>query len=269
MTAQEITTLKKDGVDQGSLIDKIIQGSATFHTKTVFAQEKYIKKKKLKHKQNLCVLEVTLAHIVDSNFKKEPKRIGNLRVDSLARMMTFGNVHSKSRVMLYESCMGLVAAAIMDRLSEDGTLYKGFPEGKSKNSDNHLVNLLNYPKSHNSICEHFEMKQDISEDPIFDNFGGVDSLVLAGGEFDPVAVFAKLYDFLLPGGNFVVYSIYQEPLMDLYRRLKGNVVLLQLSESWMREYQVLPHRTHPMMRTSSTSGYLLSGLKTTNKFKIL
>lgn len=37
---------------------------------------------------------------------------------------------------------------------------------------------------------------------------------------------------------------------------------LQLQESWWREYQVLPGRTHPTMSTSGTGGYILSGIKT-------
>ncbi len=32
-----------------------------------------------------------------------------------------------------------------------------------------------------------------------------------------------------------------------------------LQESWWRECQVLPSRTHPVMSTSGSGGYLLSG----------
>lgn len=34
-----------------------------------------------------------------------------------------------------------------------------------------------------------------------------------------------------------------------------------LQESWWRELQVLPSRTHPQMATTGTGGYLLSGIK--------
>ena len=40
-----------------------------------------------------------------------------------------------------------------------------------------------------------------------------------------------------------------------------QAVALQLHESWFREYQVLPSRTHPHMTTSATGGYVLSGMK--------
>lgn len=37
--------------------------------------------------------------------------------------------------------------------------------------------------------------------------------------------------------------------------------MLELGETWMREYQVLPQRTHPTMRMNAASGYILSGIK--------
>jgi tRNA (adenine-N(1)-)-methyltransferase non-catalytic subunit len=40
-----------------------------------------------------------------------------------------------------------------------------------------------------------------------------------------------------------------------------GVINLQLSDTWTREYQVLPGRTHPEMSMSAGSGYLLTGIK--------
>ena len=42
-----------------------------------------------------------------------------------------------------------------------------------------------------------------------------------------------------------------------------SAIAMQLQESWSRQYQVLPGRTHPMMSTSGTGGYMLSGIKIT------
>lgn len=39
------------------------------------------------------------------------------------------------------------------------------------------------------------------------------------------------------------------------------IIDLQLNETWTRENQVLPGRTHPEMNMSACSGYLLSGIK--------
>ena len=53
-----------------------------------------------------------------------------------------------------------------------------------------------------------------------------------------------------------------QPLLDLYQELKAcGCTNLQLSETWLREYQVLPERTHPEVNMSGGGGYLLRGTK--------
>lgn len=44
-------------------------------------------------------------------------------------------------------------------------------------------------------------------------------------------------------------------------QVSKGAVALQLQESWLREQQVLPGRTHPHMTMSTTGGYILSGIK--------
>ncbi len=52
-----------------------------------------------------------------------------------------------------------------------------------------------------------------------------------------------------------------QPLVQCYKSLKEQGVgfNLQLSETWLRHYQVLPQRTHPEMNMDGRSGYLLTG----------
>lgn len=44
-------------------------------------------------------------------------------------------------------------------------------------------------------------------------------------------------------------------------QVSKEAVALQLQESWWREHQVLPGRTHPEMMVSATGGYILTGYK--------
>ena len=48
---------------------------------------------------------------------------------------------------------------------------------------------------------------------------------------------------------------------SLYVQEQKQAVGLQLQEPWLREHQVLPGRSHPMMSMQGTGGYLLSGIK--------
>ncbi|XP_074658928.1 tRNA (adenine(58)-N(1))-methyltransferase non-catalytic subunit TRM6-like [Tubulanus polymorphus] len=93
----------------------------------------------------------------------------------------------------------------------------------------------------------------------------VDSLICAT-KFDPTPIVMKLIKFLKPSRPFAVYSQYKEPLMECFLRLKETrkVVFLRLSETWLREYQVLPKRTHPEINMSGGGGYLLTGTTVLN-----
>ena len=43
---------------------------------------------------------------------------------------------------------------------------------------------------------------------------------------------------------------------------KQNLAInLRLSDTWFREYQVLPGRTHPNMTMSQNGGFILTGIK--------
>ncbi len=47
-------------------------------------------------------------------------------------------------------------------------------------------------------------------------------------------------------------------------RKSGDAVNIRVTETWLREYQVLPERTHPHVNMSGTGGYILTGIKVWN-----
>jgi hypothetical protein len=61
----------------------------------------------------------------------------------------------------------------------------------------------------------------------------------------------------------VVYCEFIEPLAQSFRELQkqGLAINIRLSDTWMREYQVLPGRTHPSMNMSQNGGFILTGIK--------
>ncbi|XP_048259908.1 tRNA (adenine(58)-N(1))-methyltransferase non-catalytic subunit TRM6-like [Haliotis rufescens] len=76
----------------------------------------------------------------------------------------------------------------------------------------------------------------------------------------PTPIVLALLEYVGPSRPVVVYSSYKEALMDCYNcvRERGGVLSLRLTETWYREYQVLPARTHPTMQMTGTGGYLLT-----------
>ncbi|CAG5136895.1 unnamed protein product [Candidula unifasciata] len=87
----------------------------------------------------------------------------------------------------------------------------------------------------------------------------LDSLILAC-KYNPLPILMTMLEFLPPSRPVVVYCQYLEPLVECYTQIKkkGIGLQLRLSETWFREYQVLPQRTHPLMNMSGTGGYLLT-----------
>jgi len=95
---------------------------------------------------------------------------------------------------------------------------------------------------------------------------GCHSLLIVSQTPDPTSLVLELLQYLSPSYPFVVFSQYMQPLAECSDCLKKNnlAIALHLTETWMREYQVLPRRTHPLMQMDTASGFLLWGIKVEN-----
>jgi tRNA (adenine-N(1)-)-methyltransferase non-catalytic subunit len=89
-----------------------------------------------------------------------------------------------------------------------------------------------------------------------------DSLVIACS-YDPTETLLALLPFLAPSSPFVVFCEYLEPLTECFQEIQKQklAINLRLSDTWMREYQVLSGRTRPAMHMSQNGGFLLVGVK--------
>jgi len=78
----------------------------------------------------------------------------------------------------------------------------------------------------------------------------------------PLNLVQYLSDFLAPSRPFAVFCPYKEPLLECYFAMKAKgYIMLRVTETWLRQYQVLPERTHPEINMSGGGGYVLSGYK--------
>lgn len=88
-----------------------------------------------------------------------------------------------------------------------------------------------------------------------------DSIVIAVKRYDSAEMLLSLLHHLSPSCPFVVYCEFMEPLVAAFRAVQPHAINLRLSDTWAREYQVLPGRTHPKMDMSQSGGFLLTGIK--------
>lgn len=93
----------------------------------------------------------------------------------------------------------------------------------------------------------------------------VDSLVVVSKE-DPFSIVKELLPFVHHGRPVVIFHTVKEVLMECYTSLKSldRMINVRLMTNWMRNYQVLPMRTHPAVQIVGTSGYLLVGYTVNN-----
>ncbi|XP_075818383.1 tRNA (adenine(58)-N(1))-methyltransferase non-catalytic subunit TRM6 isoform X2 [Microtus pennsylvanicus] len=274
-----------------------------------------------------------------------------MRYDTLAQMLTLGNIRAGNKMIVMETCSGLVLGAMMERMGGFGSIIQlypgdgpvraatacfGFPKsflsGLHEFPLNKISSLLNGTFSaemlsseskdstpveqSNGEHEEKQISEQADEDSIAEapesnleerrTMGTVpldpenkepkekgnrrdyiqekqrrqeeqrkrhleaaallgernaDGLIVAS-RFHPTPLLLSLLDFVAPSRPFVVYCQYKEPLLECYTKLRerGGVINLRLSETWLRNYQVLPDRSHPKLLMSGGGGYLLSGI---------
>uniref|UniRef100_A0A8C4KXJ5 tRNA (adenine(58)-N(1))-methyltransferase non-catalytic subunit TRM6 n=1 Tax=Equus asinus asinus TaxID=83772 RepID=A0A8C4KXJ5_EQUAS len=324
LTQDDIKALKDKGIKGEEIVQQLIENSTTFRDKTEFAQDKYIKKKKKKYEAIITVVKPSTRILSVMYYAREPGKINHMRYDTLAQMLTLGNIRAGNKMIVMETCAGLVLGAMMERMGGFGSIIQlypgggpvraatacfGFPEsflsGLYEFPLNKVDSLLNgtfsaemlssEPKDSASVEESNEQEtmEIVSQDPEYKepkergsrkdyiqekqkrqeeqrkrqleaaallSERNADGLIVAS-RFHPTPLLLSLLDFVAPSRPFVAYCQYKEPLLECYTKLRerGGVINLRLSETWLRNYQVLPDRSHPKLLMSGGGGYLLSG----------
>uniref|UniRef100_A0A8C1YRM5 tRNA (adenine(58)-N(1))-methyltransferase non-catalytic subunit TRM6 n=1 Tax=Cyprinus carpio TaxID=7962 RepID=A0A8C1YRM5_CYPCA len=258
----------------------------------------------------------------------------HLRYDTLAQILTLGNIHAGSKILVFETCAGLVLGSVMERMGGFGSVIQMYPGGGPTRAG---MESFGFPSHFHETLHEFPLCKvnallagtlDLSEKDADGNrrsessqeTSGVseerssepqsmevsvdqqeemrrvererlreqkaqekkvkmeekrkklasaaallegrnaDGLVIAS-RFHPCPVLMGLLKFIAPSRPFVVYCQYREPLIECYTKLReqGGAISLRLTDSWLRHYQVLPNRTHPVLLMSGGGGYLLSG----------
>eukprot|EP00742_Colponemidia_sp_Colp-10_P003211 GILJ01003420.1.p1 GENE.GILJ01003420.1~~GILJ01003420.1.p1 ORF type:complete len:430 (-),score=78.80 GILJ01003420.1:81-1370(-) len=287
LTAAEITALKAQ-VSGEEVIEKLVQNSATFATKTQFSKEKYIKKKQKKYIHEVTAYRTTAWNICNTYFLNNPAKTSYVRADSLAQILTLSNVRPGLKVLVIETCLGLITGAVAERLGGMGTVLNGYG---GQQASTPIVRMLNMSSSVTSSIVDFpltmigDMKAPLPSIDGLDQTDpsnaatvkrvqtlqllqeGVDSLIIAG-RYDPLVILKNVLPLLKLSGPIVIYSPYFEPLATCERYLLQNrlAIKVQTAETWFRHYQVLSQRTHPHMTMTATGGYVLSAYKIESDF---
>ncbi|NXP07717.1 TRM6 methyltransferase, partial [Thinocorus orbignyianus] len=351
LTHDDIKALKDKGIKGQEIVQQLIENSTTFRDKTEFAQDKYIKKKKKKYEAVITIVKPSTRILSTMYYAREPGKISHLRYDTLAQMLTLGNIRAGNKMIVVETCAGLVLGAVMERMGGYGSIIQMYPGGGPVRAatscfgfpKSFFDNLHEFPlskvdsllsgtfstetlpseestlveeesngltdekqtslleaeeesttetameisqaeehdiadvnaedgefkeskeKENDSVRQkqrkQWERRKKLIEAAALLAEKNADGLIVAS-KFHPTPLLLSLLEFVAPSRPFVVYCQYKEPLLECYTKLRerGGVIYLKLSETWLRNYQVLPDRSHPKLTMSGGGGYLLSGI---------
>eukprot|EP00128_Syssomonas_multiformis_P007283 Colp12_sorted_trinity150504_noHs@23118 len=210
-------------------------------------------------------------------------------MDTLGMLLAMSNARAGSKILTVDTVCGLLVGSVLDRLGGHGRVLNLHPGSQSGGVEafnlppSVSAALVTLPLNHVSrIKMPFDqfMTEELARRPTDElrekaqvflerrraghemlQEGGLDGLVIAS-KYHPEHVIFTLLPFLAPSRPFAIYCTHKEALLNSYLRLRreGYAVNVQLAETWYRELQVLPQRTHPHMSMSATGGYVLSGI---------
>lgn len=129
LTQDDIKALKDKGIKGEEIVQQLIENSTTFRDKTEFAQDKYIKKKKKKYEAMITVVKPSTRILSVMYYAREPGKINHMRYDTLAQMLTLGNIRAGNKMIVMETCAGLVLGAMMERMGGFGSIIQLYPGG--------------------------------------------------------------------------------------------------------------------------------------------
>ncbi|EFN85892.1 tRNA (adenine(58)-N(1))-methyltransferase non-catalytic subunit TRM6 [Harpegnathos saltator] len=146
LSKEEIVQLQETGKTGKEIIGSLIENSKSFAAKTEYSQEKYIKKKERKYFKFLTVCKPTVMSLHEVYFRLSQDKIGGLRMDALAQILSYSNVQSDGLHMLYDSgSQGLPAAAMLERIGANtsGHLINLHPGNTPQTA---IVQAMNFPQ---------------------------------------------------------------------------------------------------------------------------
>ncbi|KAL0951615.1 hypothetical protein HGRIS_008296 [Hohenbuehelia grisea] len=297
VTNERIQELKQAGVHVSGIIQKQIEQHANYSLKTEYSKDKYKKRKEAKYSKSFTTIEPTLFNVSEYWFNKDQSRIRDLRIDALAQILNMANIKPGGRYLAVDDASGLLVSGILSRMGGQGRLITlcdiesppSYPVMTHMNFKTEMVKSVLDSLNWATAQEDYEpvfAPHDLPADQIKsdkqksrlnkrkavsdalmavreDLFAGEFDALLIASEYDPNSIIEALGKYLGGSANVVVHSPYVQIMSDLQATLRWSPEYLSpaLSEVWLRKYQVLPGRTHPVMNMSGSGGYILHTIK--------
>lgn len=126
----DIEQLREECNGSSKIIEKLVENSKTFHARTEYSQEKYLRKKEKKYFEFVQIRQPTIRLMVDIFYRQDAEKIMGIRVDTLSQIISYSGVCGFGSHLLYESgTNGLLPAAMLNSIGAgtEGTLVHMHP----------------------------------------------------------------------------------------------------------------------------------------------
>ncbi|CAG8466526.1 4713_t:CDS:10 [Paraglomus occultum] len=296
LSHEEIERMKQEGVGGQEIIKKVVEGHSTFNKKTEYSKAKYIKRKEAKFSKVFTPVKPTLYSVWSYVYSNRPEKIRDLRIDTLSQILTLANVHANAKYIVVDDVRGMLISGVMERLGGYGFVL-GIHEHETPNYD--IIKYMNFTKKITDSLKTLSwiqvFKDDNEQDFLYKDEskleekdleyylrkkmryerlndarealwqGEFDGLLVAS-QYQPKSILEALLPYVAGSRPIVIYSIHKEVLVDAftYLRMSKQCINPEITESWLRNYQVLPGRTHPEMTISGGGGYILHAKRIIN-----
>lgn len=297
----EITELKKLGplskIGQ-QIIEKMIASHDGFDKKTVYLQQKYLKRKQQKYLRRFTVEFVGVNELLEYHQDKDMVKMLDMSMESLGLMMLYANVQPGGRYLVLDDTTGVVTYALMERMAGEGEIllvheneypnllalqYADYSEAYKRlvirtidwlqvvEPEELRIQWVDY--SETEIAElkglkrtqYFRRKQrahDVNYAIDMMKNGGFDALICATTLYLPTLL-PYVLDQVGGSNPIVIYNQHKELLMQVQNMftLDKRVLAPSLFELRVVPFQTVPGKMHPLMTMRGYGGYVLWGTK--------
>ncbi|CAO1620483.1 unnamed protein product [Sympodiomycopsis kandeliae] len=163
LTMLDVQAMKDAGLKGQDLIEEMTRSSSSFDKRTVYSQDKFIKKKEAKHLRLFTPLAPSVSSMTDYHFERWSEKIRGLRIDSLSQMMSFGNIAPGGKYIIVDGVNGMLAAACIERMGGQGRLLA--IHDNEAQPEFEFLRTMNFPPS--SIDDVLQVLHWAQVDPSF------------------------------------------------------------------------------------------------------
>lgn len=301
LTSEEIDKLKQSGAtsDIGQkIIEQMIAGHEGFDKKTIYSQQKYLRRKQQKFLRRFTVDYLSSSALLQYYIEKDLPRVLDMSEETLGLLLNYANVRPGGKYLLIDETGGVVLYAMMERMKGEGTIVLAH----ENEHPNHIalrysdyseelqqrmvkpVNWLQFLDPENERIDWTDcLEQEIEEMKASKRAQyfrrakkahEINSVIDMIGEhnFDGLISVSTLHmPTLLPkilhtvGGSrpVVIYSQYKEHVLETQHSmsLDKRILAPSIFETRVRPYQTIPGRMHPVMTMRGYGGYILWGTR--------